>query len=85
MLMFYKTFVVFVLLLIVMSLGSALFYLLRDKSQSTRTVKALTFRIGLSLALFFLLLIAYYIGLITPHGINPGRIPPHGSVDPLQP
>jgi Protein of unknown function (DUF2909) len=49
------------------SLFSALFYLIKDKGQSDRTVKALTVRIGLSITLFLLLMAGYYFGLIKPH------------------
>ena len=31
--------------------------------------RALTIRVGLSVALFILLMLAWYNGLITPHGI----------------
>jgi len=34
-------------------------------------VRALTWRIGLSVALFVLLMLAWYFGLIAPHGIDP--------------
>jgi hypothetical protein len=54
--------------LILASLGSALFFLVRDKGQSTRTVKALAVRVALSLALFLLLMIGYKLGFI------PGRL-----------
>lgn len=51
---------------ILVSLGSALVYLVRDRGQSTRTVKALTFRVGLSIALFLLLMLGHYLGFIEP-------------------
>ena len=54
------------LIAIVASLGSALFYLARGH-DSQKLVKALTVRIGLSLALFLLLMLAWYFGLISPH------------------
>jgi hypothetical protein len=54
--------------LILASLGSALFFLVRDKGQSTRTVKALAVRVALSIALFLLLMIGYKLGFL------PGRI-----------
>lgn len=69
--MSFKIIVIIFLLIILFSLGSGLVFLIQDKGQSHRTVKALTFRIGLSLALFVLLMIAYATGLITPHGIYP--------------
>ena len=48
-----KTVIVFVFILIIASLGLALRYLFMDGERSPRTVKALTFRIGISIALFF--------------------------------
>lgn len=56
--------------IILAALFSGLFFLVRDQGRSTRTVKALTWRIGLSVALFLLLLVGYYFGLVTPHGIG---------------
>ena len=50
---------------ILVSLFSALYFLVKDKGQSTRTVKALTVRVALSIALFVLLLIGFKTGLIT--------------------
>jgi hypothetical protein len=67
-----KIIVVLILLVIVGSLGSALYYLFKDRERSPRTVKALTWRIGLSIGLFLLLLLAYGTGLIQPHGLRPG-------------
>jgi hypothetical protein len=45
-------------------LGSALFYLMRDKGQSNKTVKALAIRVGLSIALFLCILISHQLGWI---------------------
>jgi hypothetical protein len=53
------------LVIIVASLGSALFYIFRDKGGSERAVKALTLRVALSVALFALLMLGYYFGLFT--------------------
>lgn len=62
--------VVFALLLIILgSLGSALFFLVSGRGQNRSMVKALTVRIGLSLSLFLLLMLAHAIGLIKPHGL----------------
>jgi hypothetical protein len=58
------------------SLGSALYYLLRSRGGSKSLVRALTLRIGLSMLLFLLLMIAWYAGLIEPHGIRPIAPPP---------
>ncbi|EKD74376.1 MAG: hypothetical protein ACD_44C00475G0003 [uncultured bacterium] len=66
-----KLMVILFLLVIMYSLGSALYYLTHEKSDadSERVVKALTWRISLSLLLFVLLLIGYALGWIKPHGI----------------
>ena len=62
--------IVFLFLAVILfSLGSALYYLIKDKGQSDRTVKALTVRITLSIVLFFLLMLGYYFGLISPQGL----------------
>ena len=55
--------VIAVLLLIVASLGSAAFFMIRDRSGSSRMVKALAIRVGLSVALFLFLMGGYYFGL----------------------
>ena len=65
-----KIFVISALLLIVGSLFSALAFLYKDKGRGERTVRALTWRIGLSLSLFALLMAGYYFGIITPHGVG---------------
>ena len=57
------------LAIILLSLGSALYYLIRDKGTSERTVKALTLRIGLSMTLFILLMLGHYFGLIPKSGL----------------
>ncbi|MBU3735902.1 MAG: twin transmembrane helix small protein [Methylobacterium sp.] len=62
--MLIKIFIVAMLLLILGSLFSALFYLIKDKGQGDRTAKALTIRISLSIGLFILLMAGYYSGLI---------------------
>ncbi len=64
-----RIFVAIAFLLIVASLGSALFYLMRDKGNSNRTVNALTVRIALSVALFLLLLFANWMGWIQSTGL----------------
>ena len=60
-----------ILLAIIISLGSALRYLVSDDGKTDRVVRMLTWRIGLSVGLFVLLMIAWYFGLIQPHGIIP--------------
>ena len=65
--MFAKIFVVLVLLVIFTSLGNAMFHLVKGHSDDKKMVKALSWRIGLSLALFVLLFVGFALGLITPH------------------
>jgi len=55
---------------IFVSLGSALFYLMRDKGKSNRTVNALTVRIGLSVALFLFILFSHWMGWIQSGGLR---------------
>lgn len=57
------------LLLIVLSMASGLFYLVSDKGESKKMVTALSIRVGLSVLLFALLLLAWSQGLIQPHGM----------------
>ena len=65
-----KIIVAIAFLLIIGSLGSALLFMMRDKGKSNRTVYALTLRVGFSVLLFLLLLIAYHFGLSQPTGIH---------------
>ena len=62
---------VFVLLaLIIASLGRALFYLSTGRGDSKKMLRALTWRITLSVVLFLLLMLAWRVGLLTPRGIH---------------
>lgn len=67
-----KYIVIFMLLLIVGSLFSALTFLVRGRGHKddTRMVKALTLRIGLSFTLFLALGAGYYFGLIPATGLR---------------
>jgi Na+-driven multidrug efflux pump len=60
--------VIAMLLLIVASLASAALFMLRKDGDPKRMVKALAVRVGLSVALFVMLMAGYYFGLI------PGRL-----------
>jgi TRAP-type C4-dicarboxylate transport system permease large subunit len=62
-----KAILIILLGFIFFSLGSALYFLVHDKKSSNRSVKALTWRILLSLLLFLILMLAYAMGWITPH------------------
>jgi len=55
------------------SLGSALFFMMRDgregKAKTSNMARALTVRIGLSVLLFICVLIAWKLGYIHPTGL----------------
>jgi len=51
------------------SLFSGLFFLYKDKSGSDRMVKALTLRIILAIAIFMILMGSYYFGLVPSQGL----------------
>lgn len=57
--------VILFIVIIFASLGSALFYMIRDKGTTERTAKALTIRVALSVILFLLLMLGFHFGLIT--------------------
>jgi drug/metabolite transporter (DMT)-like permease len=76
-----KLLIILILIAILGSLAYGLYTLVVDRGESTRTVKALTVRVSLSVGLFFLLLILFATGLIKPHG-GPGSLygaPPAGA------
>jgi hypothetical protein len=58
--------VIAMFLLIVGSLASAAVFMFRDRGGSKRMVKALAWRVGLSVALFLMLAVGYYFGLLQP-------------------
>jgi hypothetical protein len=58
------------LLLIVGTLGSALYFLYHDRGQGTRMVKALAIRVALSAALIIFLIVGYVLGWIGNTGVR---------------
>ncbi|TVO63244.1 twin transmembrane helix small protein [Denitromonas ohlonensis] len=60
--------VVLFLIAILVSLGSALLFMLRDDGKGPRVIRALTLRVGLSIGLFLLLMAGFATGII------PGRL-----------
>lgn len=64
-----KTIIIIAMLLILIALGSGLVFLVRDQGKTKRPVKALSWRIGLSLGVFFFLFIAFRMHWIAPHGL----------------
>lgn len=65
-----KILVAIAFILILASLGSALVFLMRDKGKSNRTVQALALRVGFSILLFVMILVANHLGWIQPTGIR---------------
>jgi hypothetical protein len=70
----FKYLVIAMLVLILISLGKALFHLSSSREDNgKKMVAALAWRIGLSVALFVLLIVAYYQGWIDPQHVTPGH------------
>jgi DUF2909 family protein len=62
--------VIGLLICIVVSLGKAMFHMSSGPDQSARTVQALSWRIGMSIALFALLMLGAKLHWISPHGMH---------------
>ena len=69
--LFAKIIIAILLVLIVLSLAASLFTVLKEKENSTRTVKLLTARIVLSIITFAFISLSFYMGWLQPHGIVP--------------
>lgn len=65
-----KPLVLLLLAMIVASLGKALFSMSSGPEHSARVVQALSWRIGLSVALFAFLFASYHFGWIEPHAVR---------------
>ncbi len=64
-----KFFIILFLAVILYCLASGVYYLVTSKADSsTKLARALTWRISLSLLLFVLLFVAYFLGWLHPHG-----------------
>jgi hypothetical protein len=61
-----------IFLCILASLGSALFFMMRDKGRTRNTARALGLRVGLSILLFLFILFAHQQGWIESRGIPVG-------------
>ena len=62
--------IIILLAAIIFNLGAGLYFMMTDKGQTDRTVKALTRRIGLSVLLIILVIVGILTGIIKPHGIG---------------
>lgn len=65
--------IIVLLLAIIASLGSGLYHMVAARGDSTRMVRSLALRVALSAALFLLIVLFWWLGLIEPHGIMPRR------------
>lgn len=61
-----KAFIIVAFTAVLVALGSALVFLMKDKGQGTRTLNALRVRVGLSIALLLLIWFSWYMGWISP-------------------
>lgn len=66
----YKIALVVMLFVVIFNLGQALYFMLTDKGRSTRTVWALTRRIGLSIILIAMVALGIWMGWLQPHGVG---------------
>lgn len=64
-----KALIITVMVCIIIALASGLLFLVRDEGKTKRTITALSWRIGLSLGLFFFLFLAYSLKWISPHAL----------------
>jgi Protein of unknown function (DUF2909) len=61
-----KIVVVILLFMVIISLFSGLYFVMKDKGNSKRAVKALTYRVAFSMSIFLLLLLGFHFGWIPP-------------------
>lgn len=68
-----KLLIIAVFLAVIYNLGAALYYMMSDRGTTHRTVKSLTWRIGLSVGLILVVCLMIWAGWIQPHGIMVGH------------
>ena len=69
--LFVKFIIILLLVFIIISLFSGLFFLVKDKGTTKRTVNALTLRIGLSVLAIVIIMVAAALGVIE---LNPSPL-----------
>jgi len=69
--LFSKILIIGVFLTILYTLASSFYFLVSDRGEGDRTVRRLSWRVGLSLALVLLLWAGFQAGIIEPQGVNP--------------
>ena len=65
-----KLIIVAFLVVIIWNLGAGLYYMMVDKGSTNRTVRSLSWRIGLSVGLILLVALGIWTGVIKPHDIG---------------
>ncbi|MBT8061772.1 MAG: twin transmembrane helix small protein [Xanthomonadales bacterium] len=70
-----KFLIIAALLTILFMLGSAFYYMMRDQGKGKRTVRRLSWRVGLSVALLLMIMLALRLGWIQPGSSGPIRYP----------
>jgi len=61
-----KTVIAVLLVMVVISLFTGLYFMYKDKGNSKRAVNALTIRVALSIAIIAILIGSYLFGLLPP-------------------
>lgn len=74
-----KVLIIGAFLVILYTLASSFYFLVKDSGDGERTVRRLSWRVGLSLGLVILLWVAFQLGWIEPQGVNPVRYPGGGG------
>ena len=59
-----KIVIAVLLVLVVVSLFTGLYFMYKDKGNSKRVVNALTIRVGLSITIIVILIGSYFLGLL---------------------
>ncbi|MFM9834808.1 MAG: twin transmembrane helix small protein [Methylophilaceae bacterium] len=63
--------IIAILIFIAFNLFNALYHLMKGDTHDTSVVKSLTWRVGLSIGLFLLLMLGFYTGVISGHAVLP--------------
>lgn len=66
-----KVLIIAAFLTILYTLASSFYFLVKDAGEGDRTVQRLSWRVGLSIGLVFMLWLAFQLGWIEPQGVNP--------------